>query len=350
MGQYNSQIGENIEIEYKRALKKDSKRSYLTIDEAKRLKSPLDDISINFSRIAVLYLLDFDKNGKFTLDDLVAFGKFCCRVPNSLNFGQEVEAQCTLCMWKQVSSVEGKKSFVSWFVRVFSTGMKVSLQNYENIFINADTVSTIHELLQIKESFELTPQNLIAMMQDVGIEMGLMVENDDLFDNLVPIETLELFAENFVVGFFNVMSDIGFLKEIYSPQIHKLDGSGDLDSFKNDGEVQSDPDAEDSGDEIDLMHNVSSTVLDKTQLTDEEDTDDDKEHVSVQPQKLQKTMSLQIPAFRKKQFQGLTEEDQGIRTPEIRSPKFVGGGRSGSLSVGFSKLSLDKLEKSREDK
>lgn len=40
----------------------------------------MEDSPIDFKKLAVLFMLDVDKNGKFTLDDLLKFTDWCSSV------------------------------------------------------------------------------------------------------------------------------------------------------------------------------------------------------------------------------------------------------------------------------
>jgi hypothetical protein len=40
----------------------------------------MEDSPIDFRKLAVLFMLDVDKNGKFTLDDLLKFTNWCSSV------------------------------------------------------------------------------------------------------------------------------------------------------------------------------------------------------------------------------------------------------------------------------
>ena len=207
MGNVDSIIREqHIESEFERVSKKASNSNnngsnfnsnsggieYLTVDEAKKLQS-LENYPIDFRRLAVLFMLDVDKNGKFSMDDLIKFSHWCVQVtsPNMNNnnnsanvataaggahaennqmggatggklslglaslldisnqsssnqwidqqsFKSEIQAQCTLHMWKQISSENGKQAFSDWFVRLFSAGMVVR-------------VNQLHQLRQKKQ-------------------------------------------------------------------------------------------------------------------------------------------------------------------------------------------------------
>lgn len=328
MGQINSTIEEGIELEFNKVKKKDKKRDYLTVVEARKLKTPIEDLNINFSRIAVLYILDYDKNGKFSLEDLQQFSEFCCKISNnnpSLQnnypaFAQEIEAQCTLCMWQQVCLEEGKKSFINWFVRLLSTNMKVKVKDYENvIFVNTDIVITLYELLLIKESYEIKPQSLISLMQSVGEELNLMKVNDEQLDNLVPLECISFFASNFVEGFLRVMTDLGFVKNVYSMSKNQIQNLN-VTNFK-----------------------ANSESIDSEYSEDSEDSDLDSQIKKEKKKEVLKTPTLNI-SFVKKNGQEKESVEEGIKTPDITSPTSIQEKISPVNKMTMLKLGLSKLK------
>jgi len=136
--------------------------------------------------------------------------------PN-MTFVQEIEAQCTLLMWRQASSGDtGRSFFIDWFTRLFSAGMKMKIKGYQEIFVNTDIIATMYELLQIRESYEISPQTLITLLQSMGEELRLIRTGDlnELLDNVVPLECVRQFGGHFVDGFLKIMKELGFTKDI----------------------------------------------------------------------------------------------------------------------------------------
>ncbi|KAF0972817.1 hypothetical protein FDP41_009066 [Naegleria fowleri] len=219
MGQ-NQTIRSHVQRQYN-AVKKSDKRDYLVIEEAKKLQS-LDEYPIDFKKLAVLFMLDFDKNGKFSLDDLMKFTDWCGTVTEHLktdqqSFKSELQAQCTLHMWKQINTARnGKKVFGDWFVRVFSVGHIVKCPKYPKThWVSIDTASIIHELLSIKELYGISCQQFMNLMQTVGEEKGLMSLDDVDLDDVIPTDVIHDFAVSFITGFLNMMSSLGFSPEKY---------------------------------------------------------------------------------------------------------------------------------------
>ncbi|KAL0482490.1 E3 ubiquitin-protein ligase [Acrasis kona] len=275
MGNINDTIRDHVEREFRRVRTKGSEKEFLTINEAKKLNS-MEDSPIDFKKLAVLFMLDVDKNGKFTLDDLLKFTEWCCSVTSHINnndrqsFQSELQAQCTLNMWRRINTYNGRIAFCDWFVRLFAVGMIVKVpiskgtpksipkvevkydesssdededvrsvkdddmedrppeataeQNtqYSNklskridqLFLSVDTVTTLYEILNIKELYGISCQDLIDLMQRVGEDMGQLRLDNEALDNVIPAKVVHLFAENFATGFINMMSKLGFHADV----------------------------------------------------------------------------------------------------------------------------------------
>ena len=208
-------------------------------------------------------MLDFDKNGKFTLQDLFEFAEFASKISSISqlgNFRNELEAQCTLCMWKQISTEKGQKAFIEWCCRLFSCRMRVKVTNYEKIsFVHSDIIPTLHELFQIKESYELSPQDLTTLMQRVGEENEFMRLEDEKLDNVVPLECIRLFSKYFSEGFLSMMSNLGYEREKFiledeiDPQsIYELDVNSDSDKDVYSNDVSTDDDSSENDDQFSI--------------------------------------------------------------------------------------------------
>jgi hypothetical protein len=187
-------------------------------------------------------MLDFDKNGKFSLQDLIEFAEFVSKIASIAqpgNLKQELEAQCTLCLWKQVSTEKGQKAFVEWCCRLFSCRMRVKVENYENTsFVSSDIIPTIHELFQIKDSYELTPQDLTTLCQRVGEENGIMKMEDVKLDNVVPLECIKIFSKFFTDGFLEMMKTLGFEREKFIKEEMVQPQPGELEILHSDSDKE----------------------------------------------------------------------------------------------------------------
>ena len=101
-----------ISSEFER-VKTEQQRDYLKLSEVLQIKAP-EDISINFYHIGTLFRLDEDKDGRFTLQDLENYAKFCDSKqkeykPHELQ--SMLQGVCTLIMWQSVCTDEGQNDF-----------------------------------------------------------------------------------------------------------------------------------------------------------------------------------------------------------------------------------------------
>lgn len=241
----------------------------------------------------MLFMLDMDKNGKISLRDMQQFAVWCglatehmaSRDPQS--FQSEVQAQCTLAMWKQVCLVDGgRRAFSEWFQRLFSVGMAVRLpQHPDRVFVNNEAVATLHDVLSIQELYGINYQSLIDLMQRVAEDMGDLDLYDSTLDNLIPIRVLHIFADNFIEGFVNMMQSLDFTPDKYrsvlrgkSIPVDQSDqsipetgegGAGVGEETRTDNGKPSPLDTEDSGsgDESDSSISTSTTMSDSLILS-----------------------------------------------------------------------------------
>eukprot|EP01080_Neovahlkampfia_damariscottae_P005709 gene5709-9529_t len=263
MGQIDSYMKDTIEVEFKKAKSSRNKHSFLTVEEVKniRIDKIFPDETLRINRLSIIYMLDFDKNGKFSVQDLTDFAEFASKISSISqmgNFRNELEAQCTLCMWKQLTTEKGQKAFIDWCSRLFSCRMRVKVPNYENIaFVHSDIIPTLHELFQIKETYSLSPQDLTTLMQRVGEENGYMKLEDEKLDNVVPLECIKLFSKYFAEGFIQMMSNLGysrekFIEEDLDPQsIYEMGGDSDSDKDVYSNDVSTDADDDSDQEELD---------------------------------------------------------------------------------------------------
>jgi hypothetical protein len=214
------------------------------IEEVKniRIEKIFPDEPLKLLRISVIYMLDCDKNGKFSLQDLFDFAEFVSKIASIAqpgNLRQELEAQCTLCMWKQVSTEKGQKAFVEWCCRLFSCRMRVKVDHYENTsFVSSDIIPTVHDLFQIKDSYELTPQDLTTLLQRVGEENGIMKLEDVKLDNVVPLECIKIFSKFFTDGFLEMMKTLGFEREKFIKEEMVQPNPGELEILQSDSDKE----------------------------------------------------------------------------------------------------------------
>ena len=82
--------------------KKGRKKDYMVLKEILKLKF-LDDLSINMFHLGNLYSLDADKDGRFSLQDFIAFSSLALQQIKKYKpyeVPSQIQAFCTLQLWK----------------------------------------------------------------------------------------------------------------------------------------------------------------------------------------------------------------------------------------------------------
>lgn len=167
--------------------------THLLLDEVVNVKG-MEGYPVDARQLAVLYKVDEEKNGTFTLNNLVNFAEWCrliTRLSLPAEFQSTVQAQCIISLWKSLTSEHGKKQFVEWFYKLFVENMPVQFfdEHDDVVFLRSDNVKTLHDLLNIKESYGIDFQTFFDVMQRVGEEMVCFLFFFNSFFNLFFISS-----------------------------------------------------------------------------------------------------------------------------------------------------------------
>lgn len=166
--------------------------------------------------------MNSSKNGKFYIEDIIRFANLYYEMysqnTGAVDFLKEFQGYCTLQMWNAVSKEGGDNAFVNWFISLFSHNMTVTIDKYPKVqFLNRDATKILHDILQIDKTFGLDFIDFFDLMQRVGEEKKLMNLEDEQLDEVVHIDILKLFAKEFINGFINYMTELGFEKDVVLP-------------------------------------------------------------------------------------------------------------------------------------
>lgn len=181
-------------------------RDYMELFEILQLKPP-EEITLSFYHLGCLFVLDEDKDGRVTLQELLGFVSFChekARHYKPHEIQAMLQAACTLNLWQRISEEEGEDNFVAWIGRILYENENV--KSFGGVpFIRSDTLMHIYEVLNIKATHGIEFQNFFDLMQQSAEEAGLMTIDYEEMDDFVPLTTCQQFARDFIRGFSRLM-------------------------------------------------------------------------------------------------------------------------------------------------
>ena len=98
---------------------------------------------MNMCHLGMLFMMDWNKDGRFTIDDMQQFGKMSIKTIEEKQFkqhelGHQLQAHCTLQMWQTVcGSTEKEDDFVAWLSRILQENESFTFfdQNQEVAFV-----------------------------------------------------------------------------------------------------------------------------------------------------------------------------------------------------------------------
>eukprot|EP00347_Sterkiella_histriomuscorum_P012640 403367795 len=184
-----------ITHEYEKVKSNSKKRDYLILSDIINSVQLPEDYPFNFHHLGNLFMMDANKDGRFSHDDLMHFATVSIKEVKKYKqheINSQLQAFCTLQMWQQVCGDESKESdFVGW--------------------LRAETIKALYEILNVRQTHNIEFQSFFALMQQTGEEMGLMSVEEEDQDDYVPLPVIQLFAKNFIQGFSKLMSEIGFI-------------------------------------------------------------------------------------------------------------------------------------------
>lgn len=118
--------------------------------------------------------MDEDKDGRFTLEELINFGKFCN--DQSLKFkGYEfqfqLQAQSTICLWQSVQKGD-EDDFTAWVGRLLyeNTGVQYFDSVPDIPFVRIETVKLLYDILDMKLLNSFSLQNFFNLLQHAAEE------------------------------------------------------------------------------------------------------------------------------------------------------------------------------------
>src|SRR3990167_9820968 len=118
MGNNFSEIQLGIKDEFERVRQLDKDRDYIVLDQVLQIENTKwESFPIDFTHLGTLFVLDKERNGKFTLNNFLEFSEICKKreeIHLRHDFKTHIQAYLTLCMWSVVAKNNGEDIFVEW--------------------------------------------------------------------------------------------------------------------------------------------------------------------------------------------------------------------------------------------
>lgn len=180
---------------------------------------PPEDYHIRMNHIGNLFLLDTDKDGRFTLQDFEEFAVYCRDEKENFKlyeFSFQLQARSTLKMWNSLQN-GSDGDFKAWIGRLLHESCdRKSFSIPSNLllveFVGIEAVNLLYEIMEMKMLKSFTVQNFLHLLQQAAEEADLMPLEDIKLDNMVPLCICQNFAEEFLVGFSTLFKEIGLHK------------------------------------------------------------------------------------------------------------------------------------------
>jgi len=180
---------------------------FLTINLDRLMPLPLLDV-------AILVLADRDCDGVYSLPDLLAFSSdiyasYCNYSSQGLVPGEKetvrslVLGELTRRLWSIVAVSPNGIQEVSERITTILTRNRPT-QTFATqpgvYFVNSDTVHTCFRMCAVARSKRLDFQSFFDLMQQAAEDQGLMDLEDALLDNMLPLQIVTNFLQEFLAG------------------------------------------------------------------------------------------------------------------------------------------------------
>ncbi|KAK9823610.1 hypothetical protein WJX72_004211 [[Myrmecia] bisecta] len=211
MGAQNSNLRRCIEDEFQRLAPEG--RSHLVLRQIVQLHLPPSMWVVDTCHLGVLFVLDNDHDGRFTLEELlmlVDLARQRSRRYQPHEFQSQMQGFCTLQLWRAMAVTGGKAAFVDWMSQLLLENMEAQTftQYPGHTYLNRDTIETLHHVLSIQETQGMDFQTFFDLLQRVGEERGLMELGNEELDDWLPLEVVREFLNSMNAGMLKVMADI----------------------------------------------------------------------------------------------------------------------------------------------
>eukprot|EP00771_Trimastix_marina_P001554 gnl/Trimastix_PCT/2635.p1 GENE.gnl/Trimastix_PCT/2635~~gnl/Trimastix_PCT/2635.p1 ORF type:complete len:443 (+),score=50.31 gnl/Trimastix_PCT/2635:53-1381(+) len=213
----NDNVARLVSLEFNRLLEKQKKRGkgekkpYLTLDQVLEFKLLPDTFNhLTFDHVSVLFLLDSDHDGRFILDNFVAFADLCYsvqKVYNPNDFILQLRGYCVHALWRFLSHVGGVEEFERWIVELLSKNHR--LRRFQSapgtLFVSSHSARIFHRILDMWQTGGNDFQSFYYASQRLGEKANQQPLDNERLDDFISVSAVRAWARHYLLGFMEMM-------------------------------------------------------------------------------------------------------------------------------------------------
>jgi len=197
-------------------VKRDAHRQHLVLSEVLRLVPP-EDYPVKMSHIGILYAIDQNRDGRFTLAELEEFAILCRDESSNFKayeFNFQLQALCTVRMSRELRGESADSEFSAWIGKMLyeNSGVEYFKECPSIPFVSIESVKLLYDIMDMKMFKSFSLQDLFNLLQQAAEEINLMPLECKNLDNHIPLSVCQDFARDFFLGFNNLFKEIGLHK------------------------------------------------------------------------------------------------------------------------------------------
>lgn len=183
--------------------------------------SQLDLVRFDLSHIPLLYLLDGDKDGLFSIHDLLNLGYYYGSINHMTNYkAHECASIIQAYSTGMLAFDDDAAPFIRWFVKLLEViEPTVTIDSVK--CVSASVVRLMHTVLKVEFITTESSEKLLDAMQRAAVQMGLIDQQKiKAFDGLAPLIIVQIFGSDLFKAFKATYNDLG-LKSIDIPEYYR---------------------------------------------------------------------------------------------------------------------------------
>lgn len=183
--------------------------------------SQLDLVRFDLSHLPLLYLLDGDKDGLFSIHDLLNLGYYYGNINHMTNYKAHECASIIQAYATGMLALYGDAtSFIRWFVKLLEViEPTVTIDSVK--CVSASVIRVMHTVLKVELITRESSEKLLDTMQRAAVQMGLIDQQQiKAFNGLAPLVIVQAFGDEMFKAFKTTYNDLG-LESIEIPKYYR---------------------------------------------------------------------------------------------------------------------------------